>query len=387
MNLIREKSEKLQSHLFTKGKFLGSGVPFRIDSKYFCLTCGHVLYGTKFDRVITANDLTVHFDGLKLAVRAVIGDVTLAEKIDMVLLELTHFDGESELQNEMFFELDFCEPIRNPTYVGEQLCCLKEQHSSEVSAVEIKTFDKELCTYFYRIIVENDIFVDFNRGAAGASIYGGISGSGMFLKVEGKEKIWLTGLMRRLTDSTVTSEVVLCNINSLGALMDDVSIQSADQLDMDEEALTKTIDKKIKFVEDNTAEDWLNNELNKVSKEHIKRKMEVLHPELKVKKEILKVVKNLLTGNEIISSWQESNSSLYNVYGDLNSVKSNESMTIYHQSRREANQEFKRICERHEEELKSVLHSLSPDPNELKLVKNRDISQWLSICDLDFENE
>ena len=71
----------------------------------------------------------------------------------------------------------------------------------------------------------------------------------------------------------------------------------------------------------------------------------------------------------------------------MNSVKSNEAMTIFHQNRKEANKEFKRICDEHERELKDVLNRLSPDPSELKLVKNRDISQWLSICDLDFVNE
>jgi len=386
MSLIREQSEKLASSIYFNEEFLGSGVPFRKNGKYYCLTCGHVIYGHKFDRVINEHKLKVSFNGLKLSVINITGGVDLVKNIDLILMEIEHFDG-AKAQDDMFMELDFSDPIKNPTYVPEQLFCIKEKSATRVISVGVETFDKEETKYFYRVIVKKDTFVHYGKGEFGASAYKGISGSGLFLKVASTEKIRLTGLVQKITDSTINCEVILCNINSITALLDNIDLYTEKNLDLDEDSLSKTIEKKIKFVEDETAENWLSNAINETSKDHIKRKMEVLHPEVKVKKEMIKVVKNLLTGNEIISAWAESSRSLFNKYDDFNSVKSNESMTIYHETRKEANKEFKRLCDVHEMELKDVLNDLSPDPSELRLIKNRDISQWLSICDLDFENE
>ncbi|WP_180765679.1 hypothetical protein, partial [Vibrio parahaemolyticus] len=92
-------------------------------------------------------------------------------------------------------------------------------------------------------------------------------------------------------------------------------------------------------------------------------------------------------GNLLKEYWSIARLDLSSAYQCAYKVASNDSMIEYFNTRKEASEKYKSICNRHKSTMSSTLVKKGASVVESNLVSNRDIAQWLLICDLAFIDE
>lgn len=379
MSLVKSNIQKLIGHVYINEQFKGSCIPCKINNNIYILTCSHVLYGDDFQEDIQSSDIiNIHTNGSIYTASQVISDKEISIESDMVILTL---EENKQLPFD-FMEINLCSAITNPLLFEKNNFTIFPVDDDIAVPVCVQDFMKHSCEHKYLIEVDKETFHNIELGCYGSSAYKGVSGSGLFISHE--NTIYLSGILAELPLSTIKCQAIILNTKSIKNTLPNIEILDSSVFDEDHTLLSKIIEDCSKDIDENTVNDWLENKENKTSADNIIRKMTELYPKIHVKKQVENAVFNLLSGNRIIHNWEVNSKHIYKIYNISNIVSSKNDMLIDISTQSEARMEYKKISEKHSKSLMKSMSSIKVNHDEKRLAANRDISQWLAICDLDF---
>ncbi|MDW1850338.1 hypothetical protein [Vibrio sp. Vb0888] len=376
-------SNVLSSNIFIDEEFVGSGVPFLHEGKNYIITSGHVVYGVDFDRNLDKETIIeVVIDNKKFVVKDVIGDIKTSKECEVSILVLE----SKSIEDINLIDIKFCDRISNELLIENCRLVVKPIQDDQESVIVHKLNDKPLNDYGYYIRVEKDTFHDIKNGDVGASAYAGVSGSGLFYCA--KDKLYLAGIIDSIPNVSLSDGLVqITNTKHLHRFLNDVEVTSCLELSQDTNALKEILDKCTNQVNDATIDSWIASNSNEREVKQLNKKTSYLFPEDFVDNERRKIVWNYLSGNLLKEYWSIARLDLSSAYQCAYKVASNDSMIEYFNTRKEASEKYKSICNRHKSTMSSTLVKKGASVVESNLVSNRDIAQWLLICDLAFIDE
>jgi len=379
MKAIKEKSSHLVGIVKLNDHYIGSCIPFKVTDKYYFITCGHVLYGENFEnQAPTLNNIKVHVNEAQYSVIDLIGDKATSKKNDIAILMINESDNDIDLSN--FVELSLCTPIESPILLSSNLFCFWPKKDSQESTIPVKEFDKNHCNQSYQVQVDKDVFHDIENGNWGAGAYKGLSGSGLFFEYQ--NQVFLSGIVTDLEKVTLTTQIRITASDALLAFFPDLKVTDSSIFEEDNILLSEVLEDCSDEVDTNTVKSWLNENSNREEVVRINRKINFLYPSTHSQQEKERVVKNLLVGDKVIQYWKKHKPRVYRAYRETNYALSNEPKIFYPSTRREAAEEYKKIVNEHRNGLFTDIANVPV--SEKIFVTNRDIAQWLAICDLDF---
>jgi hypothetical protein len=379
MKTIKEKSSHLVGFVKLNGQYIGSCIPFKIADKYYFITCGHVLYGENFENKLPPLEgIIVDVNNVQYSIVDLVGDKETSKKNDIAILMAKESDKDLEVSN--FVETALCTPIEAPILISSNLFCFWPKKDSKESTIPVKEFDKNHNLNSYQVQVDKNVFYDIENGDWGARAYKGVSGSGLFFEYQ--NEVFLSGIVTDLESVTLTAQIRITASNALLDFFPNLIITDSSVFEEDNVLLSDALKECSEDVDSNTIKAWLNDNSNSNEVKRINRKINFLYPSTHSQKEKEKVVNNLLVGDKLIQYWKKNRPQIYRTYRNTNYALSQEPKLVYVTTRKEAANEYKKIVKEHKNDLFIDIANVSF--SDKTLVTNRDIAQWLAICDLDF---
>ncbi len=364
-------------------KRIGSCVPFQFNNEVYVLTCGHVLFGLKQDRDLKDNDkveVETHFGCYSL--RSVVTSRDFSKEYDLALLKL-----EVE-PKEHFLELEFSAISENPLFTQNFYFVTKHVNDSnlaDLTPLKIET-PPNLTKSQHLLTFEKQAFVNYYIGAYAGDAFKGISGSGLFYCSD--DKIVLSGIILSLETASIEPHGTYVDADVISSILNDLNIFDIKKLDEDRTVIGQILSECVDKTHDESINNWISAHSNE--SDNIVRKMKTLYDEGDVPGEVKKVVSNFLDGDRIVKSWKKNNTSVYNQYQESNYVTASEHHKYSVDSKSKAQQAYRDLLKQHKDILNDSFSELNGKKIPLKettLVANRDLSQWLAICDLNFTIE
>jgi len=379
MKAIKEKSSQLIGCVQINGRNIGSCIPFKVGEKHYFITCGHVLYGENFEeKSHPLESIKVQLNNVEYSVIDLIGDKETSKKNDIAILVINNSENEEDLSN--FVEISLCSPIQSPILLSSNLFCFWPKKDSNESTIPVKDFDKNHSQNSYQVQVDKNVFHDIQNADWGASAYKGISGSGLFFEYQ--NEVFLSGIVTDIEKVTLTTQIRITASNAMLDFFPDLIIKDSSIFDEDPVLLIESLQECSVDVDTKTVKGWLSDNSNIEEVKRINRKIDFLYPSTHSQKEKEKVVKNLLVGDKLIQHWKKNEPKVYRTYRNTNYALSQEPKLVYVSTRKEATEEYKKIVKEHKNDLFIDIANISF--SDKTFVTNRDIAQWLALCDLDF---
>jgi hypothetical protein len=205
VSLILDNRERLVGKIYKGEEYLGSCIPCTIKGVPYVITCGHVIYGDNFDKVVNESD-TFDIKTTSSIFRS-LSIITTFEKSkasDVIVLKLDSSADDFDI--ESLIELKLCTSVDELIIPFKPHLVLVPELEGIVSAILIKTFldSPDDCTY--RVEVKKDTFHNIGKGTCDAKEYKGVSGSGIFISYQ--DNIYLSGVLSQIPKSSVSRPLV-----------------------------------------------------------------------------------------------------------------------------------------------------------------------------------
>ncbi|EHI9302102.1 hypothetical protein ACSTJ6_02755 [Vibrio parahaemolyticus] len=362
---------------------IGSCVPFQFNNEVYALTCGHVLFGLEQDTDLKGTDkvkVETHFGCYSLS--SVVTSRDFSKEHDLALLKL---EVESK---EHFLELEFSSISVNPLLTQHFYLVTKhlnDANLADVSPLKIET-PPNLTKHQYLLTFEKQVFMNYYVGAYSDDAFKGISGSGLFYC--SGDKVVLSGIILSLGKSSIESHGTYVGADVISSILVGLNLFDIKQLDEDRNVIGQILSECVDKTHDESINNWISAHSNE--SDNIVRKMQTLYDEGDVPGEVKKVVSNFLDGDRIVKNWKKNNTSVYNQYQESTYVTASEHHKYTVNSKSKAQQAYRELLKQHKDILNDSFSELNGKKVPLKettLVANRDLSQWLAICDLNFTIE
>ncbi|MEZ8718072.1 hypothetical protein AB6D81_19010 [Vibrio splendidus] len=384
MNYLVERKPHFFGFVIKNGCKVGSCVPFKHNDKVYILTCAHVLYGNNFEFNIKPQDVfKVDTAYGEFCIGQIISDEEFSKKYDLSLLEINVGD-----KLDSFLSVRLGKPSLNPMLVEGYSLITKhfdDEYLSDEQPVRIENQDT-MQDFHYAIKFDKDLFHNKYIMTYGADAFKGISGSGLFYS-DGSNII-LSGLIKSLENSAVTSYGTFIDPTLISQFLIDIDVVDLKEFDNDRLLISNLIDDCIEKTAERAVANWINT--NNEQACNVVRKLTVLYNKNDVSEEVNKVVSNLLNGDRQVQEWKERNVNIDKLYKKAKySTKSNHLKHTVN-SISEAQRVYRGLLNEHKDMLKDSFEDLGGIKvriRESNIVANRDLSQWLAICDLDFTME
>ncbi|MFA1560535.1 hypothetical protein [Aliivibrio fischeri] len=382
MSLIKDNKHRLVGQIYQDDIYLGSCIPFSINKKNYILTSGHVIYGENFEKTVdcdTSFSIKTNSKEFNLIGANIITTKEQSEKYEVLIFKLEPID----ISLNDFIELKFCSLIKNPLMHNENYFIWHPQLDSTISPIPVMTFSGEGKSYDYEVTVAKDTLTNYYNGSYGASAFKGISGSGLFIEYD--NEIYLSGVLCALPKSIALATITVQKTDVIQELIGDISFTDSSIMNEDKNIISKVIQECINNTDDSTLEEWLSS--NHKEAHNIERKLTSLYSIHDLPDEIKRTVLNLLNGKRILEDWRINKNIIYKKYEEANYSASQETMKFNTPSSMEAQKEFRSLIKSHKELLKESFDEVEGfkiGVSERNIIANRDISQWLAICNLNF---
>ncbi|ACA88277.1 AAA family ATPase [Shewanella woodyi] len=215
MNNFHSNSSKLCSRLKINNASIGSCVVLKTPKRVVAISCAHVIYGEEHETtIVDANQITVEIDGTAHICSKILSPLADSKATDMVVIELA---DTTLLSTSSLCELKVCLDVNESILGYKQAMVLLPIQDSCHSVVSLTKFNKEVDEHSFQVEVHKQTFVDYDKGAAGAAAFKGISGSGLF--VDMNDSIYLAGILSKLPKSSVASTVVFQSLKPLTSIL------------------------------------------------------------------------------------------------------------------------------------------------------------------------
>lgn len=222
MSILEKHKKALVGHIKTvdTNSILGSCVPCKKGNDLYIITCGHVIYKDDWSGLRhELTELKVEVDSHAYRLNSILGTLENTQKTDLSIIQIEKIENETNLS---FVELKLLE-AKNNTYLHNSKLCVYPFNERVQAFGDIKYAGNEI-DFTYSVQVDKTKFYDINLGAAGASHYKGISGSGLFC--EHNEDIYLQGIIKGLPQLSVNSEVDLINVKAIPLFWENTVVES-----------------------------------------------------------------------------------------------------------------------------------------------------------------
>ena len=226
MSILEEYKKALVGHIKTVDtkSILGSCVPCKKGNDLYIITCGHVLYnddwsGLRHELIELKVEVNSHI--YKLV--NILGTVENAKDTDLSIVQIRKVDDETNLS---FFELSLLE-VKDNNYLANSKVCVYPELDDRAQAIGDIKFAGNETDFQYSVEVNKSKFHNINLGAAGASQYKGVSGSGLFYEYNGE--LFLQGIVKEIPNISVNSEIDLVSVSvrAIGTIWEDAAINSS----------------------------------------------------------------------------------------------------------------------------------------------------------------
>lgn len=212
MSGLKANRHKLHGKICRDGKVIGSGVPFISNDMYCVVTCHHVLYEehhTETDSSTGVQDITFKVNSTEFNATRIVTEFNESKASDVLIIQLDsinepvlhdalHLANQVEVDNLSNYQPEIVTShpdeltIANVALAGHIVTC---QEGNIESSVEKNSFFNE------------------TKGRGGAKEYKGVSGSGLFIEVDGQ--IILVGLLAKLPICSIEEQVVIKRLDSV----------------------------------------------------------------------------------------------------------------------------------------------------------------------------
>ncbi len=384
MNLLVENKPHLFGFILKNGNKIGSCVPFRLNDSVYVITCGHVLYGYNLEDDISSDDtMEVETAYGKYSFTSIISHKQFSTMYDLAIVKIC-----AEHTLDLFLELEFSSLSVNPLLMNSFVLITKQFDDEYLADVQSLSIEKNDVLEKFNSIVkfEKNTFLDHYITAYASDAFKGVSGSGLFYN--NGNKIILSGIIKSLETSKINSYATFIDVDLVSGVLDSLPIFDINQLDKDRSVISQIIKDCIDETQEESVSNWINDNSNEAK--HIVRKLSALYNEDEVKEEVNKVVNNLLNGDRLVEEWKQNNNSIYKVYEESKYVTENEHLKYTVDCKSNAQSAYRGLLKDHKDILKDSfggLNGIKVPLRESAMVANRDLSQWLAICDLDFKIE
>lgn len=213
MSIIRCNVEVLNGSIYLGDEYLGSCVPFHSESEEGCIaiTCAHVLYGDGYTRTIdNINNVQIRTVNGDFISTGILTNEDDAKKYDVIVLRIEPLHGVTVTN---FMELNVCKDVDASLLNHEHALIVTRKNETIISSIPITSFNRNLNENSYEAEVDKMVFYDIDNGRAGAKVFKGVSGSGLFVTIEGT--ICLAGILSKIPKSSVTSPIVLQKVDAI----------------------------------------------------------------------------------------------------------------------------------------------------------------------------
>ncbi|PSU23835.1 hypothetical protein [Photobacterium kishitanii] len=384
MNFLVEKKNRLFGFIIKNGIKVGSCVPFKFNDAIYIITCGHVLYGTKLSDEIDSEDkMEVNTAYGSYPFLNIISDKDFSSKYDLAIVKIC-----ADTDKGLFLELEFSSLSKNPLLIDKFTLITKQfddDHLSNIKPLIIEKTDlQEKFNYIAKF--EKDTFLDHYISSYAVDAFKGISGSGIFYNTN--DKIVLSGVIRSLDTSKLHSYGTFIEASLISDILCGVTIFDINQLDENRTIISQILNDCIDKTHEESISNWIGE--NSQEAKHIVRKMTTLYGKNEIAGEVKKVVSNLLDGDRLVKNWQQNNNSIYIKYQESTYATTSNHLGYTVESKSKAQSAYRELLKQHRETLNESFNELDGHRVSLResiIVANRDLSQWLAICDLDFEIE
>ncbi|MGL0823018.1 hypothetical protein [Vibrio vulnificus] len=383
MSSITNFKPNLFGFVLKNGIKVGSCVPFKLNDEVYALTCGHVLFGIKQNEDLLDTD-TIHVESCfgRYTKCALVTKRDFSSEYDLALIKL---DAEP---TEEFLELEFSSIPANPLLTQNLFLVTKHFEDSILADISPKKIEAvpSLGIHKHALTFEKEPFVRYEVGAYGADAFKGISGSGLFYCSD--DKLLLSGIILSLEPASIESHSIYVNADLISQVLSDVPTFDISQFDENRSVIARILDDCFDETHNNSISQWIS--AHSKESDNIVRKIKTLHNEEDVPNEVKKVVSNFLDGDRIIKNWKTSNEPVYKQYQESNYVTANEHLKYTVDSKSKAQNAYRELLKQHKDLLNDSFSQVNGKKVPLKestLVANRDLSQWLAICDLNFTIE
>lgn len=201
---------------------LGSCIPCKKGNDLYIITCGHVLYnddwsGLRHELI----DLKVEVDSHIYKLVNILGTIENAKDTDLSIVQISKIDDETNLS---FFELNLLE-VKDNNYLANSKICVYPELDDRAQAIGDIKFAGNETDFQYSVEVDKSKFHNINLGAAGASQYKGVSGSGLFYEYNGE--LFLQGIVNKIPNISVNSEIDLVNVKAIKTIWENAIIKNS----------------------------------------------------------------------------------------------------------------------------------------------------------------
>lgn len=222
MNTFPENIYKSTALIYENDRFISSGIIFLLDDKPFAITAGHSIYGKDFSMEIPIKQLIIKQDGKSpgFTVRKIYGNIELAKKHDITLLELNGSDTTKDLIALVFYNppKDQSQPLM---FRGKYRSATDINNWFDGIKFDEKVNDDELK---YKIKCPKEIFIDSN-GLAGPEWLEGISGSGIFYC--NADFLACAGIVIEIKDKGDTGKILCASFESFQRIFKDFKLRDS----------------------------------------------------------------------------------------------------------------------------------------------------------------
>ena len=364
---------KVTAFVYISDNFIGCAVIFKNNNEIMLATAFHVLEPLIHNLSGNRHLIQIVDEKKRIyKVNELRGSINESKKRDIALLVL---DGEiNNLE-----EISFLNPLSSPNL--ELISRCRSHLNNNPTSLYSKEQIEKLDDFYYYISIDKSIMED-SSGRWGASALQGISGAGIFIKIH--QQLVLVGIISSIPDDGLFGKIRCSNASCFIDVHDSLKINNSNDYNFGSSILKESLlmlkDENI----DSVIHDWENLEENKKYKNNIERKINILHVASKVEQEKKKIILNLLSGNNFSRARMINYPNIETSYSTAHQVFNGEDMTLYVNSRSEANKGYQDIKLGY---LNILSDSLSPhglQQDEILLLRNKDIAFWLANCDLDF---
>ncbi|MEZ9524677.1 ATP-binding protein [Enterovibrio norvegicus] len=215
MNLANKN--KLHGKLYRSNTFIGSGVPFLSNGRILVATCHHVIFEDGFtEEQHQIKEISFNIGNYILKAIAIVTDFNTSQKGDVLIVEFENDGTTPDLLNlYLLVDVDEAELL---TYKP----VIITSHPQETQIAHIPLIDRliKIDEYSIESAVEKGTFFNQNRGRGGAKEYAGVSGSGLFISLNGN--IYLLGLLSILPNCSIEEQVIINRLDSLKHQLSDL---------------------------------------------------------------------------------------------------------------------------------------------------------------------
>ncbi|RUO33322.1 hypothetical protein [Aliidiomarina soli] len=375
MNILKQN---IKSNFVTfkyEGLHVGCGFIISVEREAYCITAGHVVYGSEFKEL---RDLQIcDVKNQPIPNQTLVSDLNFSKKNDLAVYILQDFPVDA------LKEVKITGPIISHSLLS--ISYVKAEMLPEAFFIESINFSDQLNGNMCRYRVPNSTFNHFGADTHGPDAMEGISGSPGLLCTH-NDSLVFHGLIDKIPNSGVNNFVDMRGLEPLKEIIENLEITPHTEFDLNQQLISfnrNIIDKETfsKWVEK-----WRSTPGNEKLYNNLETKLETIFGE-KYIDQLPKELEKIMIGDECLKRVIQRDSTLNESYKDVKITAERDQMLKYVNSKHEAHQHYTVISNEHLEVVTSDLSEFKLKKTDLRKIAQYDVATWMAVCHLRFEKK